>query len=191
MPGPDVSSFARALSGIEFVMTSSNQRAAVEPAADDCVSSSDQPAEKALGSLRAISRSLPMALLKAREDVMEGFRPNLRVHAMTEQQWRALKALAKHGEMRAGQLAQASLISMPSLTRILRALEAQKLIKRRAEPNDQRAALISLTDDGRRMAASVGNGAESRYDQIAEAFGEERLRNLHHLLEALSECLRK
>lgn len=144
-----------------------------------------------LGHLRAISRSLPMALLKAREEVMAGFRPNLRDHSITEQQWRALKALAQHDEMRAGQLARASLISMPSLTRILRALESQGLIQRRPEQRDQRAALLSLTAAGHAMVVSVSNGAEERYDQIAASFGQERLEQLHHLLDALSHCLRK
>lgn len=144
-----------------------------------------------LGRYRAFSRSLPMALLKAREDVMAGFRPNLRAHKITEQQWRALKALAREEEMRAGQLARVSLISMPSLTRILRVLVQRKLIQRRAEPNDQRATLVSLTAAGREVVRSVGRGAEAPYDRIAASFGPERLEQLHHLLAELSECLKK
>lgn len=144
-----------------------------------------------LSRLRAFSRSLPLALLKAREDVMAGFRPNLRAHDITEQQWRALKALAQGGEMRAGQLSRASLISMPSLTRIIRTLEAQRLIERRPEERDQRAALLSLTDKGRDLAAAVGRGAEVRYEEIVAAFGLERLERLHNMLEELSAALTK
>lgn len=144
---------------------------------------------KSVNRMRAMSRSLPMALLKAREEVMEGFRPNLRAHGITEQQWRALKALAQVEEMRAGQLARASLISMPSLTRILRTLEQEKLICRRAEPSDQRAALLSLTEAGQKLVVSVSNGAESGYDQIVAAFGDERLEQLHRLLDELSQSL--
>ncbi|WP_068494969.1 homoprotocatechuate degradation operon regulator HpaR [Paramagnetospirillum marisnigri] len=157
--------------------------------------SKDSPASSSasddLGRLRAFSRSLPMALLKAREEVMAGFRPNLRAHSLTEQQWRALKALAQHDEMRAGQLARASLISMPSLTRILRTLEAQGLIRRRAEERDQRAALLSLTPAGHALVVAVSSGAELRYDQIAQAFGAERLEQLHLLLDELSRSLGK
>lgn len=149
----------------------------------------DTVSAEELKRLRAFSRSLPMALLKAREDVMAGFRPNLRAHELTEQQWRALKALAQTGEMRAGQLARASLISMPSLTRILRALEERGLILRRPEQRDQRAALLSLTEAGQALVVAVSQGAEERYDQIIAAFGRDRLEHLHHLLEALSESL--
>lgn len=144
-----------------------------------------------LSRLRAISRSLPLALLKAREDVMAGFRPNLRSHDLTEQQWRALKALAQVDEMRAGQLSRASLISMPSLTRIIRTLERQKLIERRPEERDQRAALLSLTETGHELVRSVSQAAEKRYDEIIEAFGLERLERLHIMLEELSAALTK
>ena len=38
-------------------------------------------------------RSLPMALLRARELLMERFRPMLSAHGVTEQQWRVLRVL--------------------------------------------------------------------------------------------------
>jgi len=44
--------------------------------------------------MREFSRSLPMSLLRAREAVMRQFRPALRRHDLTEQQWRILRALA-------------------------------------------------------------------------------------------------
>ncbi len=47
--------------------------------------------------MRAFSSSLPMALLRAREAVMRRFRPGLRDHGVTEQQWRVLRALAGLG----------------------------------------------------------------------------------------------
>ncbi len=43
--------------------------------------------------MREFSRSLPMSLLRAREAVMRQFRPSLRNHGLTEQQWRILRAL--------------------------------------------------------------------------------------------------
>ena len=43
--------------------------------------------------MRDFSRSLPMSLLRAREAVMRQFRPSLRKHGLTEQQWRILRAL--------------------------------------------------------------------------------------------------
>jgi homoprotocatechuate degradation regulator HpaR len=149
----------------------------------------DKQDAASLAHFRAFSRSLPMALLKAREDVMAGFRPNLRAHDVTEQQWRALKSLASHGEMRVSHLSQVSLISMPSLTRIIRDLGARSLVQRRSEPGDQRAALVSLTQAGQDLVLLVGQGAESHYDRITASFGGERLEQLQQLLQELSTVL--
>ena len=53
------------------------------------------PADKSL-PLRDFQHSLPMELLKAREAAMARFRPMLRSHGLTEQQWRVIRALAAY-----------------------------------------------------------------------------------------------
>ena len=45
--------------------------------------------------MRPFDRSLPMALLRAREAVMSRFRPLLHAHGVTEQQWRVIRALVE------------------------------------------------------------------------------------------------
>jgi hypothetical protein len=47
-----------------------------------------------------------MALLKAREAVMAGFRPDLEAHDLTEQQWRALRILTEQPGITMGDLAE-------------------------------------------------------------------------------------
>ncbi len=69
------------------------------------------------------SESLPMALLRTREAVMRLFRPGLRSHGVTEQQWRILRALAHAGPMEVTELAEATFLLAPSLSRILPDLE--------------------------------------------------------------------
>ena len=43
--------------------------------------------------MRPFEQSLPMALLRAREAVMRGFRRVLREHGLNEQEWRIIRAL--------------------------------------------------------------------------------------------------
>src|SRR5438552_9275122 len=81
--------------------------------------------------MRDFSRSLPMALLRARESVMRHFRPSLRAHGLTEQQWRILRALASTDDIEVTELARVAYLLGPSLSRILRDLEARRLIERR------------------------------------------------------------
>ena len=73
----------------------------------------------------AFSKSLPMELLRAREAVMRRFRPELRNHGVTEQQWRILRAIAHAGPLEVSALADATCLLAPSLSRILPDMEAR------------------------------------------------------------------
>src|ERR1035441_10229334 len=88
--------------------------------------------------MRDFSLSLPMSLLRAREAVMRQFRPSLRNHALTEQQWRILRALASIDAIEVTELACVAFLLGPSLSRILRDLEARHLIERRGAKGDLR-----------------------------------------------------
>ena len=128
--------------------------------------------------LRPFSRSLPMALLRTREAAMRHFRPSLQAADLTEQQWRVLRALAGATEVDATGLARLTYLLAPSLTRILRDLEARKLIRRRADPDDLRASLISLTTRGRATLEEVGARSERIYQAIEARVGASRLEML-------------
>ncbi|MCM5570536.1 homoprotocatechuate degradation operon regulator HpaR [Burkholderiaceae bacterium FT117] len=141
--------------------------------------------------LRDFSRSLPMLLLRSHQAVMAEFRPILREHGITETQWRVLRALTTDDSLRASRLAALTLISGPSLTRILKALDERGLIARRVEAGDLRAARISITAAGRRLIARVAPHSEARYRSIGERIGPTRMDQLYALLGELPERLRK
>src|SRR5579884_2550197 len=91
-------------------------------------------------ALRPFANSLPMALLRAREAVMRAFRPGLREHGVTEQQWRVLRALAGLGPLEITDLAARTCLLPPSLSRILPELESRGLVTRRQVASDMRRA---------------------------------------------------
>ena len=135
--------------------------------------------------LRQFSRSLPMALLRAREAVMGRFRVHLRRHGVTEQQWRVLRALSSTPEVTASALVQATLIKPPSLSRIIRDLAARKLIVRRGSPRDQRTTLLSLSSRGTAFLRAAGPESEACYQEIAAVIGPSRLSQLYRFLDEL------
>jgi homoprotocatechuate degradation regulator HpaR len=147
------------------------------------------PPDAARALLRDFSRSLPMLLLRSHQAVMAEFRPVLRAHGITEQQWRVLRALSTAPALRISQVAELTLISGPSLTRILKALEQRGLVDRRAEPGDQRAARISMTASARRLIATVAPHSEARYRSIARRLGERDMAQLYRLLADLPDKL--
>ncbi len=139
--------------------------------------------------MRDFSRSLPMALLRAREAVMDRFRPSLRDFGVTEQQWRVLRALYDRGEVETGTLARLCCLLTPSLSRILKHLEATGLVARRPAPSDQRRTLVAVTPSGRALLERRAPFSEAQYRAIEEAFGKERIAALYETLEDLHNAL--
>jgi len=132
--------------------------------------------------IRDFSRSLPMALLRAREAVMKHFRASLRNHNLTEQQWRVLRALEAIEEIKVSDLAKETFLRGPSLSRILRDLVARNLIVRRTCNDDLRSDLISISEAGRAIIDVHGPESEAIYAEIAQRVGE---REMAQLLESL------
>jgi len=141
--------------------------------------------------MRDFAHSLPMALLKAREAVMQYFRPMLREYDLTEQQWRVLRALMDNGSLEISELSDRSYILMPSLSRILQNLESRDLIRRDGVASDQRRALISPTEAGEDLVKAVAPHSETHYDEIAEALGPENMDALYALLDTLTTRLNR
>lgn len=142
-----------------------------------------------MSNLRAIELSLPMQLLRAREAAMERFRPMLRQHGLTEQQWRVLRVLAANDRLDAGELAERCFLLGPSLSRILQALVGEDLIKRTTDPKDQRRHILRLTAAGRSRCKQVGPDAEALYQAIEQKFGRKKLASLYQLLSDLTQTI--
>jgi len=139
--------------------------------------------------MRDFSRSLPMSLLRAREAVMRQFRPSLREHGLTEQQWRILRALAAIEATEVTELARTAFLLGPSLSRILRDLEARHLIERKTAKSDQRRSMVSISKEGVKLMASVAPSSEAIYAEITQRFGARRLAELQEMLRELEQSL--
>ena len=140
--------------------------------------------------MRDFKHSLPMELLKAREAAMARFRPMLREHGLTEQQWRVIRALYEYGKIDASELARRSFLLAPSLTRILKFLEQKAIVRRSTDTNDQRRTVLALTRKGKRIYSEVGPDSEALYMEIEKDFGVGKLEALYKLLTDFYTTLR-
>ena len=137
--------------------------------------------------LRPLDRSLPMALLRARESVMRRFRPLLAEHDLTEQQWRVLRVLADaDGPLSIGAIADRAFLLGPSLSRMLVALEGRRLLRRTFAADDGRRAEVELTANGWHLVATIGPGSEAIYRELEDTFGADELRSLEAALARLT-----
>ena len=133
------------------------------------------------------SKSLPIAMLRAREAIMLSFRPVLAKHGFTEQQWGVLRVLGEKGPADAGQVAFEACILAPSLSRIIGKLEKDKYISRFIDAKDGRRINLSLTSLGKETLQKIVPEIGIIYNSLEKSYGEEKLTTLLELLSEISQ----
>jgi homoprotocatechuate degradation regulator HpaR len=108
---------------------------------------------------------------------------------MTEQQWRILRALAAVDSIEVTELARVAFLLGPSLSRILRDLEARHLIERRTAKADLRRGVVSISAKGLKLIETVAPTSEAIYAAITRRYGARKLAELQEMLHALEGSL--
>ena len=134
--------------------------------------------------------SLAANLLGAKEAVIGPMRLKLRAYDITEPQWRVLRVINDRGDIDATSLADVGLLHAPSVTRILKDLEARKLIVRQVDPSDRRRVSLVLSVEGRGVVEAVSRHVMEIMDHYAARFGADRLERLGTELRALSAAIK-
>lgn len=132
-------------------------------------------------------RNLPRLLLQARESVMAHTRPQLREHALSDQQWRVLRVLGEHGVVETGKVAREAFILGPSLTGVLTRMERDGLIRRARDPADQRRTVVEATDTGMQRVNTLSQTIEAHDAWMEQSLGKEKLSQLYELLDKVIE----
>lgn len=135
--------------------------------------------------LKSTARSLPISLLRARETVMAPVRDMLNGIHLSEQKWRVLRVLDELGEVEQSIIAKEACLLLPSLTRILRSMEADGQVSRRQDSQDKRRTLVQITEPGRQILAENMSTSQEIYQKIEAQMGREKLESLLDLLEDL------
>lgn len=120
---------------------------------------------------------------------MRRFRPHLRSHGLTDQQWRILRALAEQERVELLELSQRCMIQPPSLSRTVPALTERGLVRREDHPSDRRRALISLTDEGMALFREMSAESARIYRQLSADIGEETLTQVYRMLAGLIDSV--
>ena len=136
-------------------------------------------------TLLSTSRSLPIALLRARERVMAPIRTMLANVGLTEQQWRVLRVVQEDGPMEPTRIADQACLLLPSLTRILQKLEEKELIQRKPDRSDRRRQIIRITTKGTRIIETHLDDNLAALEKVRIRMGVERYDALLDLLNEL------
>jgi homoprotocatechuate degradation regulator HpaR len=137
--------------------------------------------------LRQTKRSLPIALLRARETIMEPVRDMLLRSQISEQKWRVLRVVEEIGPVEQTVIAKRACLLLPSLTRLMHAMEHDGLLTRKPGTSDRRKSIVSITLKGRALIEEHAGESVALFDKIEDQFGGEKLEQLLDLLEDLQD----
>ena len=140
--------------------------------------------------LPRFEQTISAVLLSAKEAVLAPMRPKLREYNITEPQWRVLRVVNDRGATDASALAEIGLLHAPSVTRILKELEARKLVVRERDPDDRRRTLVALTPEGRELFRIISRDVIRVMGEYSDRFGAARLDRLLTELRALTAAIK-
>lgn len=136
-------------------------------------------------SIPPTNRSLPIALIRAREGVMSPIREMLSETGITEQQWRVLRVLAEFGRMDTKTLADRSSLLFPSLTRIASTLRDKGFVTQTRDDKDRRRQFIEITAEGQKIIDDHAPQAAMIVAGFKKTLGEQDYETLLDLLTRL------
>ena len=139
--------------------------------------------------LPEFERTISAGLIAAKEAVLAPMRPTLREHNITEPQWRVMRVINDRGAADATAIAEVGLLHGPSVTRILKELDARKLVVRQIDPDDRRRTVAELTPSGRDLITVISSDVVRVMGEYSERFGNERMDHLIMELRALTAAI--
>ncbi|MBO9707705.1 MAG: MarR family transcriptional regulator [Caulobacter sp.] len=130
-----------------------------------------------------LDRQLCFALYGAANRVTRLYRPLLEALGLTYPQYLAMLVLWEASPRTVGALGEALDLESSTLTPLLKRLEAQGLVERKRDPDDERRVIVALTSTGlalREQARRVPEQLLCRLDLPLEELGDlrERLKTL-------------
>ena len=138
-----------------------------------------------IGYVRPYSRSLPLQLMRAREAMMQRFRPHFTRNNLTDQQWRIIRVLVEIQSLEILDLSAHCCMQPASLSRILPKMQKDGIITRTVNPKDQRRINIALTEKGARLFKRIAPHTDMEYAKIIHLIGEQHMDELYDALDLL------
>ncbi len=137
--------------------------------------------EAFIESLRRFSRAQQRAKARRRCGTGED--------ALSLPQALLLSGLLHEPELTVGTLAEQAMVSNPTATRMLDALERAGLVQRRKCERDRRAVLVSLTEEGRGVVEDSWSDLHDGLTRASAALSDSERREATRLLDRLAQLM--
>ena len=109
---------------------------------------------------------------------------------MTQARYQLLALLSQKGETSHAALQQQLSLDGATITRLVKQFEAEGLVSRRLDPQDNRYTLASLTDSGRQIVAGISTAHSTFQARILEGITREEQEVMARALKRLRTNIR-
>jgi DNA-binding MarR family transcriptional regulator len=141
------------------------------------------------GDPLALERQVCFALSIAARSVLSIYRPILEPMGLTHPQYLVMLALWGQSPLAVKELIEMLQLDGPTLSPMLKRLEAAGLVSRTRDPQDERQLRIDLTGKGRALRQQALNVPPTVVAKLGMSLGE--LEELHSGLTALNDAARR
>lgn len=141
------------------------------------------------GDLLALERQVCFALSIAARSVLSVYRPVLEPLGLTHPQYLVMLALWGRSPITVKALGEMLQLDAPTLSPLLKRLEAAGLLTRARVPEDERQLRIALTDQGRELRTQALNVPPTVIAKLGMQLDE--LQEVHRVLASLNESARR
>ena len=131
--------------------------------------------------------SLPMILSRTLDGVMPVYRALFQEHAITDQQWRVMRALWEQKHLTSKQISEITLLPSPSLVGILDRLEKKGFVGRLRSVEDRRLVYIVPTQAGRKLQELMLPKIEQIHDRFMHQVTPDEWGELNRILDKLNK----
>jgi DNA-binding MarR family transcriptional regulator len=98
---------------------------------------------------------------------------------------RALRVLTRHGEIRLSELSDHLRIAPRTATEVVDALQERGFVQRQTDPDDRRATLVSLTDEGKRVSDAIRSTRAAEAERVFGALSAADRAHLSRILRSV------
>jgi DNA-binding MarR family transcriptional regulator len=141
------------------------------------------------GDPLALERQVCFALSVATRSVLSVYRPILEQMGLTHPQYLVMLALWGQSPLAVKELIEMLQLDGPTLSPLLKRLEAAGLLTRTRDPDDERQLRIDLTQKGRALREQALNVPPAVVAKLGMSLGD--LQELHKGLTTLNEAARR
>ncbi len=128
---------------------------------------------------------VPYLLYRSTNGLNRLLQARLRKTGINLTRWRVLSVLKAYGALNIGEIATATAMEQPTLSRVVDQLEAEKLVTRRTARVDSRFVYVDLTAAGEKLVTTMFPAMQNHQERALRGLTAADIKTLRRLLNVI------